>query len=148
MAVQPIPDGYGAVTPYLIVDGADRLLEFVRDAFAGEDRFRMEYEDGTIGHAEVRIGDSVVMLAEANEMWPAMPSVIHLYVTDCDAVYQRALAAGGTSVQEVADQFYGDRSGGVRDPTGNIWWITTHVEDVEPEELARRSEEWKAKQRS
>jgi PhnB protein len=148
MAVQPIPDGYGAVTPYLIVDGADRLLEFVRDAFAGEDRFRMEYEDGTVGHAEVRIGDSVVMLAEANEMWPAMPSVIHLYVTDCDAVYQRALAAGGTSVQEVADQFYGDRSGGVRDPTGNIWWITTHVEDVEPEELARRSEEWKAKQRS
>jgi PhnB protein len=148
MAVQPIPDGYGAVTPYLIVDGADRLLEFVRDAFAGEDRFRMENEDGTIGHAEVRIGDSVVMLAEANEMWPAMPGVIHLYVTDCDAVYQRALAAGGTSVQEVADQFYGDRSGGVRDPTGNIWWITTHVEDVEPEELARRSEEWKAKQRS
>jgi PhnB protein len=147
MAVQPIPDGYGAVTPYLIVDGADRLLEFVRDAFAGEDRFRMEYEDGTVGHAEVRIGDSVVMLAEANEMWPAMPSVIHLYVTDCDAVYQRALAAGGTSVQEVADQFYGDRSGGVRDPTGNIWWITTHVEDVEPEELARRSEEWRAKQR-
>jgi PhnB protein len=148
MSVQPVPEGYHTVTPYLIVTGADRLLEFVRKAFDAEDRFRMDSEDGTIGHAEVRIGDSVVMFAEANEMWPAMPGVIHLYVEDCDAVYERALAAGGASVQEMADQFYGDRSGGVRDPSGNIWWITTHVEDVEPEEMAKRAEEWKAKQRS
>jgi PhnB protein len=148
MSVQPVPEGYHTVTPYLIVTGADRLLEFVRKAFDAEDRFRMDSEDGTIGHAEVRIGDSVVMFAEANEMWPAMPGVIHLYVEDCDAVYERALAAGGASVQEMADQFYGDRSGGVRDPSGNIWWITTHVEDVEPEEMAQRAEEWKAKQRS
>lgn len=148
MAVQPIPEGYRSVTPYLIVAGADRLLDFLGRAFAAEERFRMDSGEGTIAHAEVRIGDSVVMLADASEQWPAMPGVLHLYVEDCDAVYQRALDAGGTSVQEMADQFYGDRSGGVRDPTGNVWWITTHVEDVEPEEMMRRAEEWKAKQKS
>lgn len=148
MAVQPIPEGYHSVTPYLIVSGAERLLAFLKQAFDAEERFRMDAEEGKIGHAEVRIGDSVVMLAEAGDEWPAMPGNLHLYVEDCDAVYGRALAAGGTSVREVADQFYGDRSGGVRDPSGCVWWITSHVEDVSAEEMERRAAEWKAQQRS
>lgn len=147
MPVKPIPEGYHTVTPYLIVTGAGRVLEFVRKAFGAQHRFRMDNEDGTVGHAEVQIGDSVVMMADANETYPATPGNIHLYVEDCDAVYARALEAGAESVQEMADQFYGDRSGGVRDPGGNVWWITTHVEDVDPDEMARRAEEWQAKQR-
>jgi PhnB protein len=107
----------------------------------------MDAGPGKIGHAEVAIGDSVVMLSDASDRWPAMPGTIHLYVLDCDATYARALQAGGVSVQAVETQFYGDRSGGVRDPGGNLWWITTHVEDVPAEEMARRAEEWKAKQK-
>lgn len=139
MAVQPIPEGYSTVTPYLIVEGADALLDFLERAFGAERRFRMDSEDGTVAHAEVTLGDSVVMLAEAGGEWPAMPGNIHLYVEDCDATYARALDAGATSLQEPTDQFYGDRSGGVRDPAGNVWWITTHVEDVPPDELERRA---------
>ena len=90
-------------------------------------------------HAEAQIGDSVVMIAEATEKWPAMPACIHLYVEDCDAIYQRAVDAGAEVVQELANQFYGDRSGGVRDPGGNLWWITSHVEDVDLEEITRRA---------
>jgi PhnB protein len=146
MAVQPIPDGYRSVTPYLIVDGADLLLRFIEQAFSGQERSRMQDEDGGVVHAEVQIGDSVVMLSDANERWPATPGVLHLYVEDCDTTFQKAVAAGGTVVQELATQFYGDRSGGVRDPLGNVWWITTHVEDVEPEEMERRAREWKERQ--
>ena len=142
MAVQPIPEGYSTVTPYLIVEGADTLLDFVKRAFGAEQRFRMDRADGTVGHAEVTIGNSVVMLAEAGEEWTAMPGGIHLYVEDCDTTYGRALDAGATSLQEPANQFYGDRSGGVRDPAGNVWWITTHVEDVPPDELERRAQKW------
>lgn len=146
MAVKPTPEGYHSVTPYLIVHGVDELLDFLREAFGAEERFRMARPDGSIEHAEVRIGDSVVMMGEASDRWPAMPGSIHLYVDDCDATYERALEAGATSVQEPADQFYGDRSGGVRDPVGNVWWIVTHVEDVSEEEMAKRAEEWAARQ--
>ena len=143
MAVKPIPDGYHRVTPYLAVDGASRLIDFLKEAFGAEETFRMPAGEGKIGHAEVRIGDSVVMTGDASGGdTPAMPAMIHLYVEDIDATYRRALEAGATSVREPADQFYGDRSGGVRDPAGNLWWIVTHVEDVSEEELARRAEEW------
>ena len=142
MAVKPIPDGYHSVTPSLMVEDADNLLDFLKQAFAADETFRMARADGSVGHAEVRIGDSVVMMGEASEQWPPMTASIHLYVDDCDATYKRALEAGATSVQEPADQFYGDRSGGVRDPAGNLWWIVTHVEGVSEEELARRAEEW------
>ena len=141
MAVRPIPEGYRTVTPYLIVQGADAVLDFVTRAFGAEQRLRMDREDGTVAHAEVTIGDSVVMLAEAGDDWPAMPGNIHLYVDDCDETYASALEAGGTSLREPENQFYGDRSGGVRDPGGNTWWITTHVEDVPPDELERRARE-------
>ncbi len=146
MAVDPIPEGYRTVTPYLVVEGAAAVLDFVREAFGAEERFRMEAPDGKIGHAEVQIGDSMVMMGDAGEENPAMPAMIHLYVDDCDATYERALAAGGTSEREPTDQFYGDRSAGVRDSAGNLWWIATHVEEVPEDEMAKRIEEATAQQ--
>jgi uncharacterized glyoxalase superfamily protein PhnB len=141
VTVKPIPDGYHAVTPYLTVDGAETLLEFVKKSFDAEETVRMPGPGGRIGHAEVRIGDSVVMLADAWEESPAIQSTLHLYVEDADATYRRALEAGGESLREPEDQFYGDRVGGVRDPVGNTWWISTHVEDVSEEEMRRRAQE-------
>jgi PhnB protein len=141
MATDPIPAGYHTITPYLIVERAQAVLEFLTKAFDAQLRFRMDGPDGTIGHAEVQVGDSRVMLAEASDRWPSMPGGFHLYLEDCDAAYERALRAGATSVQEPSDQFYGDRTGGVRDPVGNVWWLATHVEDVSEEEMARRSGE-------
>jgi PhnB protein len=146
MAVNPIPEGYRTVTPYLVVDGATNVLDFVKQAFGAEEKFRMDTPDGKIGHAEVQIGDSIVMLGDAGAENPAMPAMIHLYLEDCDATYERALAAGATSEREPTDQFYGDRSAGVRDSAGNLWWIATHVEDVPEEELAKRIEEATAAQ--
>jgi PhnB protein len=139
MAVKPVPEGYHSVTPYLIATGADRLIDFVTEAFGAEVIERMTRADGTIGHAEVRIGDSVVMLSEARGEWKPMPAAIYLYVPDTDATYRSALGAGATSVMEPADQFYGDRNAGVKDPVGNLWWIGTHKEDVPREELERRA---------
>ena len=146
MAVNPIPEGYRTVTPYLVVDGATNVLDFVKQAFGAEEKFRMDAPDGKIGHAEVQIGDSIVMMGDAGAENPAMPAMIHLYVDDCDATYERALAAGATSEREPTDQFYGDRSAGVRDSAGNLWWIATHVEDVPEEEMAKRIEEATAAQ--
>ena len=146
MAVNPIPEGYRTVTPYLVVDGATNVLDFVKQAFGAEEKFRMDAPDGKIGHAEVQIGDSIVMMGDAGAENPAMPAMIHLYVDDCDATYERALAAGAKSEREPTDQFYGDRSAGVRDSAGNLWWIATHVEDVPEEEMAKRIEEATAAQ--
>src|SRR4051794_30563563 len=139
MAVKPIPDGYHSVTPYLTVPDAAGLIDFLRRAFGAQEVHRFT-RDGAVSHAEVRIGDSVVMLGQAGGEWKAMPAALHLYVPDADAVYRRALQAGATSLREPADQFYGDRMAGVRDPAGNYWWIATHVEDVSPEEMRRRAE--------
>lgn len=141
-AAQPIPKGYRTVTPWIIARGVARLIDFLKEAFGAEEYGRVYNEDGTIGHAEVRMGDSVVMLFDAKEEWPDTPSLPRLYVEDGDAVYRRALEAGGTSVTsvtEVTELFFGDRVGRVRDPWGNIWWIQTHIEDVDPEEMARRA---------
>ncbi len=143
MAVDPIPEGYHTVTPYLIVNGAGQLLDFVKQVFGAQELFRFDGPDGTIGHAEIKIGDSIVMLADAStsDQGQGMPGVLNVYVDDVDKVYRQALEAGGTSLRDVADQFYGDRTGGVRDPLGNQWWIATHVEDVPPEEMAKRAAE-------
>ena len=138
MAVKPIPDGYHTVTPYLIVPGAAELIEFTKRAFGAEERFRMAGPDGTVMHAEIQIGDSVVMVSDGSPEHPPMPGMLHLYVEDVDAVYGNALAAGAESLREPEDQFYGDRSGGVKDASGNQWWLSTHVEDVPPEEMRRR----------
>jgi PhnB protein len=138
MAVQPIPDGFHTVTPYLLVSDAARLIEFLKQAFGAEVVRQSTRPDGGILHAQVRVGDSPVMMGEVSGEWKAMPGSLYLYVPDTDAVYKKALQAGGASVMEPADQFYGDRNAGVKDPVGNVWWIATHIEDVSDEELARR----------
>ena len=140
MAVNPIPNGYHTVTPYLVVRSAGQLIDFLKRAFGGKETICTTKPDGSIGHAEVKIGDSMIMLGEACGEWQAMPCAIYLYVPDTDALYQRALQAGATSIMEPADQFYGDRNAGVKDPCGNIWWIGTRIEDVAPEEMKRRAE--------
>lgn len=134
-----MPEGYHTVTPYLLVRGADRLIDFLQQVFDAEETERMQRPDGSIMHAEVRIGDSVVMLGEATGDHERMPAMLHVYLEDTDAAYRRALAAGATSLQEPEDQFYGDRTGGVQDAFGNQWWLATHVEDVSPEEMQRRA---------
>lgn len=139
MAIKPAPEGYQSVIPYLIVDGAAGLLDFVKRAFDAVEGERMSRDDGSIGHAEVRIGDSVVMISDGREPWKPMAAALYLYVPDTDATYQSAIEAGATSLMEPADQFYGDRNAGVKDPWGNIWWIGTHVEDMPREELERRA---------
>jgi PhnB protein len=140
MAVKPIPDGYHSITPYLTVHGADRLIVFLKKAFQAKETERIERPDGTVAHAEVRIGDSVVMIGEAWGDHKHMPGAIYLYVDDVDLAYRRALEAGADSLMEPADQFYGDRNGGVMDPVGNRWWIATHVEEVSTDELRRRAQ--------
>jgi uncharacterized glyoxalase superfamily protein PhnB len=139
MAVKPVPEGYHTATPYLIVPGVAQVIDFLKQAFdAKEIHERTSRPDGSVMHAEVRIGDSPIMMGEPMGQFQAMPAFVYLYVADTDACYQRALKAGATSLLEPADQFYGDRNAGVRDAAGNVWWIGTHIEDVAPEELKRR----------
>jgi uncharacterized glyoxalase superfamily protein PhnB len=141
MAVKARPDGYHSITPYLVVEGAARLIEFLIQAFGAEEIHRMAAPDGLVGHAEVRIGDSVVMLGDGRGEHPATQAMLYLYVEDVDATYQIALSAGAEAIQPPTDHFYGDRSGGVRDPCGNVWYVATHIEDVAPDELKRRAEQ-------
>lgn len=143
--VKPIPEGYHTATPYLIVHDAAAAIDFYKQAFGAVEHHRME-ERGHIGHAEIRIGDSPIMLAdehpEISALGPASlggsPVGILLYVKDVDAVFKRAVAAGATVERPLADQFYGDRMGGVKDPFGHRWYIATHVENVSREEMQRR----------
>ncbi len=146
MSVKPIPDGFHSITPEIRAQGADRLMEFFKQAFDAQERHRMLDAAGKIGNAEMKIGDSIIMLAEATEKYLPTPASYYLYVLDTDATYQRALAAGGASLMEPADQFYGDRNAGIQDPAGNQWWIATHIEDVSPEEMERRAEQWRVSQ--
>jgi uncharacterized glyoxalase superfamily protein PhnB len=138
MTVKAIPDGYHTVTPYLVTEDVARVLDFAKRAFGATEVEKHTDEKGRIQHAAARIGDSMIMLGEANEQWKAMPCMLHLYVPDVDATYKRAMAAGGKSVREPTTEFYGDRSAGVIDPAGNQWWMATHVEDVSPEEMEKR----------
>lgn len=138
MTVKSIPDGYRTVTPYLTVQEAAALIEFLKQAFEAVEIRRTLHPEGRIMNAEVRIGDSVVMVGEATSEFQPMPSSIYLYVEHTDATYERALQAGGISIMEPANQFYGDRNAGVKDPTGNHWWIATHQEDVSSEEMEKR----------
>jgi len=119
-----------SVTLYMHIEGAARCIEFLKHAFGAEEVMRHQTPDGTVHHAKMRIGDSVLEMGEAHGPFPAMPLNLHLYVPDADAVYQQALAAGATSVREPRDEPYGDRAGGVRDPFGNVWWVATHIKDV------------------
>ncbi len=138
MAVKPVPEGYTTVTPWLISRDTARLIDYVTEAFGGQEIARVLNEDGSIGHAEMRIGDSVVMMFDAKPGSPPTPAFLRLYVADADAVHRQAVAAGGISVTEVTYLFFGDRVGRVRDPLGNVWWIQAHIEDVSPQEMEER----------
>jgi PhnB protein len=145
--VNPIPDGYPQVMPYLTVDGASAAIDFYTTVFGAKERLRMPAPDGKVGHAELEIGDSVVMLADAfadmgNQTPAALggtPVTVMVYVADVDAVFDRALKAGATEERKVENQFYGDRAGQFVDPFGHKWFVATHVEDVAPEEVAKRA---------
>ncbi len=144
--VNPIPAGYHTVTPYLIIRGAAKALDFYKQAFGAEELFRFPHGD-KIGHAEIKIGDSPIMLAdeqpdmgfEGPESYGGSPVCICLYVPDVDALAKRAVAAGAKELRPVKDQFYGDRSGTFSDPFGHVWTISTHKEDVSPEEMKKRA---------
>ena len=134
MSVKHIPDGYHSITPYLLVGGVADLLDFLSKAFDAVELQRRIRPDGSIMHAEVRIGDSIVMMGEPTAEFGPMPASLYLYVSDCDLSYQRALRAGGISVMKPTTRpLEGDRYGGVKDASGNIWWIATHVDDVSSE---------------
>jgi PhnB protein len=143
-----IPEGYNTVTPYLVIKGAAKAIEYYKEVFGAEEKFRMNGPDGRVGHAELRIGDSQIMLADEN---PGMgqghssattmggsPVSIHLYIQDVDHVVERAVAAGAKILKPVQDQFYGDRTGFLQDPFGHYWSVATHVEDVSPQEMEER----------
>jgi PhnB protein len=139
--IRPVPEGYRAVTPWIISRDTAGLLDFVKEAFGAEEIARVPNEDGTIGHAEFRIDDSIVMAFDARGGWPDTPGFFRLYVEDGDVVYRRALEAGAVSVTEMTDLFFGDRVGRVRDPQGNVWWIQILVEKVDAEEMEKRAGE-------
>ena len=141
MAVKPVPEGFHTVTPYLVLSGVARLIDFLKQAFDATEMHRSARPDGTVMHAQVKIGDSPIMMGEVWGEFPAKTAALYLYVPDTDALYKRALAAGAVSIMEPMDMFYGDRNGGVRDFAGNEWWIATHIEDVPRDELERRAEE-------
>lgn len=136
--VSPIPEGYHTVTPWIISRDAAGVIDFLLAAFNGADLGRVVGEDGSIGHAEVRIGDSVVMLFDAKPDWPDTPAFLRLYVPDAEATFRQALAAGATIVTELTHLFWGDLVGRLRDPYGNLWWVQQRIEVVSPEEIERR----------
>jgi PhnB protein len=147
--VKPIPEGYQHVTPYLCVDGASAAIDFYRSVFGATERVRMDAPDGRIGHAEVQVGDSVIMLADEHpdigflspKTIGGTPVTFSIYVEDADATFERAVSAGAKALRPVENQFYGDRSGQFEDPFGHRWNVATHVEDVSPEEMAKRMAE-------
>jgi PhnB protein len=147
--VQPIPDGYQQVTPYLIVDGASAAIDFYCSVLGATERMRMEGPDDTVGHAELELGSSVIMLADespdVNARGPrtvgGTPVFLHLYVEDADGVFERAVGAGAKALRPMEDKFYGDRAGEFEDPWGHRWSVATHVEDVAPDEMERRMAE-------
>jgi PhnB protein len=149
MATKPVPEGYHTVTPYLAVDDAAQAIEYYQKAFGAKERVRMETPEGKIGHAELEIGDALVMLSDPFPQASTKPpkelggtsASVFMYVEDVDATVKQAVDAGATITMEVADQFWGDRFGSVTDPFGHLWSIATHVEDVSPEEIAERAKE-------
>jgi PhnB protein len=144
--VKPVPDGHRTVAPYLAIKNAASALEFYKKAFGAIETYKLIIPDGRVGHAELRLGDSLIMLADefpefggkAPESLGGSPVSIHLYVDDVDAFVKKAVAEGARELKPVADQFYGDRSGQLQDPFGHLWWVATHKEDVAPEELQKR----------
>jgi len=139
MSLSPIPEGYHSLTPYLIVDDIQRLITFLEKAFGAGVHHKITRADGRINHADLVVGNSHIMMGQAQENFPALPCMMYLYVEDVDAQYARALEAGGVSIMEPTDPFYGARDAGIKGPSGNYWWIGTRFEEVAPEEMQRRS---------
>ncbi|NEA36706.1 VOC family protein [Streptomyces sp. SID13031] len=138
MPVKAIPNGYTAVTPWIISKDTDALMDYLARAFGAEELFRLADENGVIGHAEMRIGDAIVMMFDGRPDWPSTPAFLRLYVEDAHAVHRQAVEAGGTSITEVTHLAFGDLIGRVRDPLGNVYWIMTRIEDLTEDELAAR----------
>lgn len=141
MSSSHIPQGYHTINPYLTVDGAARLIEFLKAAFDAREVMRMDGPDGRVAHAAYTIGDSIVETSDSTAQWGAMRAAIHIYMPDTDETYRRALAAGAKSLREPADMFYGERGASVEDPVGNMWHIATKTEDLSVEEMNRRAAE-------
>ncbi|WP_405786874.1 VOC family protein [Streptomyces sp. NBC_00029] len=135
------PEGYTSVAPWVVTDDTGALLDFITAAFDGEEIARVEVEDGSIGHGEIRVGDTVVLAFDRRPDWPVMPTMLRVYVPDADAAMAAAVAHGARVVTEAVDSAWGDRGGRVRDPFGNIWWVTSRVEEVAPDEAWRRMAE-------
>jgi PhnB protein len=135
---KPIPDGFTAITPYLVVPDVKALMAFLTNAFGATEHFKLEMPGGNVGHADMVVFGSHIMLGQSGPHHPPVPAMLYLYVEDCDAVHAKALAAGATLDQPVKDQFYGDRSGSVKDSNGNIWWVATHKEDLTAEQIGQR----------
>lgn len=135
------PEGYRTITPYLIVHRPDELINFLRDAFGAVEKSRFTAPNGTLMHSEVIVGDSVLMIGEATASNPATPSNINVYVSDVDRTFERAIKAGGSSISDPSDRIYGERTGGVKDNTGNQWWISAQIEKLSDDEIRRRTEE-------
>jgi len=138
----PIPEGLHSITPTLMVNGAEKFIEFLKNAFGGERTSIWKGEDNKVMHATVEIGDSTIMIGDAKEEFKPTQSMLQLYVEDVDAQYKQALKAGAQSIREPKDEFYGDRSSGVKDPWGNQWWIATRMEDLSEDEMKRRHKEF------
>jgi PhnB protein len=142
--VQAIPQGFNSVTPFFMSKDADGLVAFMKKGLGAEEIFVLKQQNGKVAHAQMKIGDSMVMVGDSMEK-PALPLCMYIYSHDADAAYRRALEAGATSIMEPADQFYGDRNGGVEDASGNIWWFATHIEDVSEDELRKRAKMFEKK---
>lgn len=138
-AVRAVPEGFHTVTPYVVVENATKFMEFIEKAFDGETTFAMKHDDGKVMHATVKIGDSTIMVCDAMEGTPAQRVILYVYVEDSDSLFKKAQQAKATVVHEMEKQFYGDKVGAVKDEWGNVWWIGTHVEDVDQKELDRRA---------
>lgn len=136
--VKPIPDGYHTLIPYLVVPDGNVMQKFLQETFNARLIARHDLPDGTMMHAEFEIGDSKLMMGQANAMYGPRVQNTHVYVADVDAIFTRAISAGARVIRPVENQFYGDRNCGFEDPAGNWWWVSTHVEDVSAEELQRR----------
>lgn len=146
MAANYIPEGYHTVTPYIITKDADGVIDFLKKTFDASVKMEMRAPDGKVGHAEVLIGDSHIMISDSNELHAPMPSMIYIYVQNVDDNYKRALAAGAESLREPTDEFYGDRSCGVKDRAGNQWWIATHQKQVAMGEMQEKFDEMRKEQ--
>ena len=146
-SVRAVPEGFHTVTPFLIVNDASKLIDFLKNAFNGQATFVMKTKENKVMHATVKIGDSIIMMGDVMENMQPQTAMLYLYVQDVDTLYKKAVQAKATSIQKPKDEFYGDRAAAVKDEFGNVWWIATHVEDVEGAELERRAKQAERKQK-